>query len=1049
MRTCLMASTAMLAISVVPAAAQTSIATKQTAPLRTATVKGGAADAITITDKGSVEIAAGTAVTQDSRNAVNNQGTIAIRDANGTTGIAATAGGGGITNSGKITLDETYKPADDDKDGDLDGPFAKGTDRVAIRVTGAYAGDITHAQGGVITVQGNDSAGIRLGDTLTGNLVHNGTTTVTGDRAVGVRTGAVSGNVRLAGTIGATGLNASAARIEGPVSGRLEVQGTLTATGYRSTTLPTSVDKLDADDLLQGGPALLVADNVSGGIIFAVPPRDANASDRDEDKDGIDDAQEGTAVVTSFGAAPAVLVGATDRAVAIGAVAGRSDGFGMVVDGTIQAGGVYKGVAAQALVIGGQGGAVTVAGGLGVAGRVAAVANGASATAIRIGAGATVPQVNVTGTVAANGGDTAQSVATALRIDAGAAVPLIRNAGTIQATAGGADATAIAIHDASGTVRTIENSGVIAATGGLATAGRAVAIDVSAATGGVTIRQSGVAGAAINGDIRFGAGNNTLDIQTGAVAGTVRFGAGDDTMLLAGTSRFAGTADFGGGADVLRIGDTASFRGALANATGLAVNVGGGTLALTAPARVASLAMGAKATLGLTLDGTTRTTPALDVIGAATIEKGATLAIGITSLTGVEGRHIALRAGTLTGADGLALSATSIPFLFKGTLTAAAGQVSIDIARKTTTELGLGAQTAQLYDAAYAALAADTELGNVVLGIADGAVFRRTVDQMLPAQADGTFEMVTMGSRAIARVIADPTGLLRQEGDWGYWIAPAAWQLKTGSVASGGHDISGWGAAGGVERATGIGHFGIALAYLDGRQTMKANANRVNSGQYEAAGYWRGNWGSFAANARISAARVNFDGERRFLGTVGTTQINRLARSDWNGDLLSASGAMSYEMGGERFFVRPVAAIDYYRLSEKAHADQGGGKGFALRIDQRTSDELAGTASLVAGVDFLGNSRNWMGQVVNQTWFRVEFEGGRREILAGALGATTGQFEGGQRFTLDPTERTSGWIGRVRAIGGSYGFRLAGEFNAEERQDDLALSVRGSLLVRF
>src|SRR3546814_14880923 len=69
----------------------------------------------------------GTAVTLDSGNDVKNAGTIQISDASNAAGIRATAtGSGAITNSGKIVLDEDYTPTDDDDDGDLDGPFAKG-----------------------------------------------------------------------------------------------------------------------------------------------------------------------------------------------------------------------------------------------------------------------------------------------------------------------------------------------------------------------------------------------------------------------------------------------------------------------------------------------------------------------------------------------------------------------------------------------------------------------------------------------------------------------------------------------------------------------------------------------------------------------------------------------------------------------------------------------------------------------------------------------------------------------------------------------------------
>ena len=61
--------------------------------------------------------------------------------------------------------------------------------------------------------------------------------------------------------------------------------------------------------------------------------------------------------------------------------------------------GVYKGVSATGLHIGGTGRAVNVAGGMTVNGTLSARAIEANSTALRIGAGSTVPAINVTGTV--------------------------------------------------------------------------------------------------------------------------------------------------------------------------------------------------------------------------------------------------------------------------------------------------------------------------------------------------------------------------------------------------------------------------------------------------------------------------------------------------------------------------------------------------------------------------------------------------------------------------------------------------------------------------
>jgi hypothetical protein len=337
----------------------------------------------------------------------------------------------------------------------------------------------------------------------------------------------------------------------------------------------------------------------------------------------------------------------------------------------------------------------------------------------------------------------------------------------------------------------------------------------------------------------------------------------------------------------------------------------------------------------------------------------------------------------------------------------------------------------------------------VFLGLADGAAFRATLAQMLPDQAAGTFEMVTMGSRATARMIADPDGYFQDRGRWGYWIAPTGWRSKGDAGAGSGYDVKGWGLSGGAELVTDLGNFGVSLGYLDGADRTPGSANRVDSRQVEGGAYWRLYRGAFAAHARGSYARVDFDGTRRFRGTTVTGEsVDRTASSDWKGDLAALAGGASYQMGAGQWFLRPTVAVDYYRLSEAAHAEtDGGGGGFALSVAKRTSDELAVTGSLAAGLDVFSVSRDFLGRRTGEGWFRIEAEGGRRAVAAGGLGATTAQFAGGQSFTIAPGQRDGGWIGRVRALGGTDAVRLAGEFSAEERAGHAAMAVRGSLRI--
>src|SRR5262245_16936009 len=108
------------------------ISTATTNPVRTSDPVAAApvaAGNITIAAGGSITVAAGQdAVTVDSDNDVSNGGAINSNDVNNVTGILIEDGHtSDITNSGAISLLESYVLSDTNSDGDLDGGFASAT----------------------------------------------------------------------------------------------------------------------------------------------------------------------------------------------------------------------------------------------------------------------------------------------------------------------------------------------------------------------------------------------------------------------------------------------------------------------------------------------------------------------------------------------------------------------------------------------------------------------------------------------------------------------------------------------------------------------------------------------------------------------------------------------------------------------------------------------------------------------------------------------------------------------------------------------------------
>jgi len=1030
------------------ASAETVISTAVTTPVLTSSGN----DDIRITSTGSVKPTSGAAVTIDSNDSVKNEGAIQITGANNATGILANPGlTGNITNTGTIIIDEAFTPTDSDNDGDLDGAFAQGSGRYGIHVLGGGTFTGTIANSGGITVEGNSSAGIAIDSTLAGNIsLTGGTITVLGNNSVGLRAAAVNGNVALtSGSILAQGSGAIGVQLAGDISGSLVIQNTVSSTGYRHPTSPSDPSKLDADDLLQGGSGVVVGGNVAGGILFDAKPADNSTTDTDEDDDGIPDANEGTASITSFGSAPAVQIGTAAQAVTVGAVSSSSAGHGIVVKGGIHGVGVYKGVSATGLSVGGAGQTVTVAGGATISGTISAKAIEANATAVRIGTGATVPEIVVSGTIAAEGGGTAATGAQAILIDTGATVSTIRNSGTIVSTRSGSEGTAAAIVDKSGTLNLVENSGTIGVNGAAALGAGATAIDLSANVAGATVRQlaaaAGKPAPVINGQIKFGSGNDLLDIADGAVNGNVSFGGGTNTLNLSGDGVMNGNVDFGGGAGILQLNGTSSFNGNLANSGAVAVAVGGGsTLNATNLGSVAlgSLTTGAGATLGVTIDGASGTNTFYNVAGAANLGADNVIAVNLTSVSDVEGTYKILQAGSLTGGTDLTSVVGSFPFLFDTSLvTNVPNELSLTIRLKDEDELGINDSESAILDAVLAASDSDLGISRVLLDVDDSEALQDTLQQMMPDHAGGTFEAATKGSRLMTRFLLDPRAPESDSSPLRLWTEQVAWATSKAIGDTSDYHLGGWGIAGGVEAGLGgFGAAGVSLAYLSGRDT-KGN-NELFSHQYEAGLYWRGQWGGLTTFARGTAARIKFDSTRQFSGLADGVTIEREAEGDWNGSLYSASAGASYDIKIGRFSVRPSASIEYYKLTEKAYDETGGGDAFNLHVDKRSSDETAANALVALGYDIFGSDPAGTGK-----WMRVEVEGGYRGILSGSLGKTSANFEGGETFTLTPEDRDSGWLAGLRMMGGDGGLVLAGEVNAEDQMGKIGVGGRFSLQI--
>jgi hypothetical protein len=142
--------------------------------------------------------------------------------------------------------------------------------------------------------------------------------------------------------------------------------------------------------------------------------------------------------------------------------------------------------------------------------------------------------------------------------------------------------------------------------------------------------------------------------------------------------------------------------------------------------------------------------------------------------------------------------------------------------------------------------------------------------------------------------------------------------------------------------------------------------------------------------------------------------------------------------------IRPTVSLEHFSLKEKGYTETGDSDAFNLTVGSRRSSETAVNATVALGYDLFGGAAD------SESFARIELEGGRRQILSGKLGKTTARFgDTGTPFTLTPEQRSSGFLGALRMIGGGQGFSLTAEVNAEQQQDKLSLGGRLGVAFAF
>ena len=1023
---------------------------------------------VTVANGGSIIVTAGqAAVTVDTSNNVTIAagGSVGSNNANNSTGILVTGGQTGtIANSGTISLVEDYALADGDNDGDSDGGFASAasTGRYGIWVDGGgLVGNITS---NLLTVEGNNSAGIRLDGLLDGDLTVTGGTTIAGDNShafliQGGPTEGVDGSVFLRGSVNIRGTNSTGLTLDAPIinGGELRINGIWSVSGYHYTVRPTNVANLDADDLQNSGPAVAIRQSIAGGFtIEGVGVED----DLDDDDDGANGEADDnlSATISSYSGSPTILISAgAGTNLVLGPNVNTN--FGFHNRGSIVSEGVYDGVNATAVRLEGLGGGTTTVVAMANDRTITAFAREADSTGVHIGAGADVTTFwNRETLFSSSASETAQE-ARGVLVDVGGVLETIENSGSVTAQVFGEIGAATAIRDLSGTLQTINNSGSIIAlliptdsdpsddVFPVAT-GPAVAIDVSSAAQGVTINQT--APTVFTDD--DGVDGDVNDLPDTVIQGDILLGAFGDTINLH-AGEIIGDIDFAGGVDFMEIDNGAVFRGQITDDGTLDLNVIDGTLDIRGGALTIDTAtFGADGVLAVLLSDVpaeSTTITATNVTFApgssilATVPSGLPVSDTITFLTAASMTGGSNVVGVVDGPGTSFLYNMAVQLGSPGNGDGLANSLELDFQIKTPAELGFNANQGTAFDPILEALRQDDEAATAFASIDNEFDFFDAYEDLMPSFSSAATELAATAIQQMQSATTNRLSATRLHDldDVSVWAQEIAYGLTREPATFQGQEFRGhgFGLAGGIDGPTQNGGlFGLSASFITSEQEEPGRPEGEISGSYgQANAYYGTAMGPLDLDfvAGLGAGRMS---SRRFV-EIGDT-FTALSEADWWSFEGHGAARVSAPMRlADWMVITPQAALTYVYLNEQSYEEEGGGAAIDYEADSVSSQRLWGDV----GVELSGRFR--MGA---RTTIAPRLYGGwRANVLDEEAERTFRVISTGDEFTL--TDEGYGDGGALVGVGvdatnGYSTFTLGyeGEFGDQVERHSLNASIR-------
>jgi hypothetical protein len=495
------------------------------------------------------------------------------------------------------------------------------------------------------------------------------------------------------------------------------------------------------------------------------------------------------------------------------------------------------------------------------------------------------------------------------------------------------------------------------------------------------------AGAApeIIGDILFGAGANSLDIQSGLTLGGVSELAGQRNLTI----------------DVATVtGSTAIVDITTAQAHQVTtLNVGaGGTLEATVDPTFAIGASNPTAAFS-TIVGAGESGPD----GTATFAKGAQIGISLDTLQlAPSATYMFVQTSGAPGSLTLGAPASSMlitsPFLYSAAASSTGSDLDVTLTLKTPQQLGLNASGAEAFNSVLAALQKNSAVADAIIAPTSKFEFLQLYNQMLPDQGIGTFESLEAATEKIANLTEQtPDAGVRIAGG-SAWLQEVNQTIKREDGETLGATDQTFGLVGGYEHmGIGGGALGVTLAYMNiGNQgTFNPTNGALVTNIAEVGAYYRRAWGDLRFSVRGGAGYV-WNNQRREFVTTGVTDI---AYSAWNGYFADGHVGAEWEQHIGNYYLRPELSFDYLYLDQNGYNESGAGPGFDLSVAPQLSQR--GTVAALMNVGT---------QYGKDTWFRPELFGGFRQVVFGGIGDTVAAFSGATPFSLAPGDVNGGWV---------------------------------------